>query len=108
MDGYSTLLNKFLPKLIIIEYSGIINIDNLKARDRKFEEGDLFFKSTVAFSDEFTTLISKQNPQIACMNIIINFNNINERKDEIRLCQKAFAYLGLKEKLVLNWSHYIR
>ncbi len=88
--------------MVVVENAAIINIDNLVAKKKELEEGDLFFKSTVAFSDEFTTLLSKAHPQLTCMNVIMNFNKIKERPDEIKICEKVFAYLGIKDTLTLH------
>ncbi len=64
-------------------------------------EGNLYFRSTVEFSDSLTKLLAEAHENLSSINVKIDFSSLKLQDNVDRLCDKTFRYLGIKETLTL-------
>lgn len=80
----------------------LINVDNVDGsfESEKMEDGQVFYQATLAFKDEFTSLLQSKN--LKTINVMTNYSQMPEgsgisQKAANKLCNNTFAYIGLKK-----------
>ena len=100
VDCFTALLHVFWKNLQTQPDAGIVNINSLLSMHEKAEPGrNMLFPPCVAFASEFTRITALADKKISSINVNLSFDSLEKDGNGYRLCQKAFAYLGIKDTI---------